>query len=502
MNGIRFGEVHSFEDLNLILSKVDLPPAAVKTVYVENPGGDGSWDLTEANGKVNYKNRTAKFTFSVLPEDDFEAKKTEVSNLLNGRRFKITLDKDPEYYWDGRCTVDQYSSNKKMRQIVVGASVAPYKLKQEKTRVFVPFCGKNFASNNVNDWETLFNVSISNNVMTGQNVGGASNYTYLKTLLPRGTFVASGEFQGLVRFLVKLFDDNGKILTNNDILGFGAFNSYYKGFYFSEAPKVLRIPNKAAYWQFGVVFTDTGEATNLTITNLQLELGEAATDYVPYVSKAPQGKNLIRFPYDSGSSYSYNGITFNANEDGSVTINGTSTGFAGFVLAANDSEDKPFAFLENGTAYFLSGAGSRKADLAIYFSYNDETGATKYYGSDTLDPLVWLDSYSNHRIYIQVNKTGSTFENYKVYPQFEKGTAPTAYEPYTTDAKFTLSNGRKTVSPTIICTGETNLKVGGNEFILSEGTHKVLDFSISEGETAVTLNGSGAAAIVYQEGDL
>ena len=143
MNGIKFGEVHSFEDLNLILSKVDLPPAAVKTVFVDNPGGDGSWDLTEANGKVNYKDRTAKFTFSVLPEDDFEAKKTEVSNLLNGRRFKITLDKDPEYYWDGRCTVDQYSSNKKMRQIVVGASVAPYKLKQEKTSVFVPFCGKN-----------------------------------------------------------------------------------------------------------------------------------------------------------------------------------------------------------------------------------------------------------------------------------------------------------------------------------------------------------------------
>jgi hypothetical protein len=143
VNGIRFGDIHSYENLNLILSKVDLPPAAVKTNFVDNPGGDGSWDLTEANGKVNYKDRTAKFTFSVLPADDFEAKKTEVSNLLNGRRFKIILDKDPEYFWDGRCSVNQYESNKKMRKIVVGATVAPYKLKQEKTCVAVHFCKKN-----------------------------------------------------------------------------------------------------------------------------------------------------------------------------------------------------------------------------------------------------------------------------------------------------------------------------------------------------------------------
>ena len=133
-NGIRFGDLHSYEDMNLILSKVDLPPASVKTVYVDNPGGDGSWDLTEATGRVNYKDRTAKFTFSVLPQDDFEAKKTEISNLLNGRRFKITLDKDPDYYWDGRCTVSGYSANKKMRQIVVSATVAPYKLKQSQTK--------------------------------------------------------------------------------------------------------------------------------------------------------------------------------------------------------------------------------------------------------------------------------------------------------------------------------------------------------------------------------
>ena len=135
MKGIWFDGVHSYTDLNLILSKTEVPPAAVKTSYVDNPSGDGSWDLTEAHGKINYKNRECKFTFSVLPTDDFERKKTEVSNLLNGRKFKIVLDKDPDHFWEGRCSVNQYESSKMVRKIVVGASVAPYKYKRQLTTV-------------------------------------------------------------------------------------------------------------------------------------------------------------------------------------------------------------------------------------------------------------------------------------------------------------------------------------------------------------------------------
>lgn len=138
MKGIIFGNIHSWDDLNLILSKPDIPPAEVKENYVDIPGGDGSADLTEAFGEVRYKDRKCKFTLSVLPSDDFEEKKREVSNLLNGKRMRITLDKDPDYYWEGRCSVDSYASNKMNRQIVVGATVAPYKLKTYPTRVVIP----------------------------------------------------------------------------------------------------------------------------------------------------------------------------------------------------------------------------------------------------------------------------------------------------------------------------------------------------------------------------
>lgn len=138
--GIRFDDVHSYHDLNLILSAVSIPPATPKTDFIDVPGADGTLDLTEALGDVRYNDRDpARFVFTMNPADDlsdyaFECKKTEVSNALNGKLFKkITLDKDPDYYYTGRCTVSEYLSDKRIRQIVVTARLQPYKRKQNKT---------------------------------------------------------------------------------------------------------------------------------------------------------------------------------------------------------------------------------------------------------------------------------------------------------------------------------------------------------------------------------
>ena len=138
MKGIWFDDLHSYDDMGLILSKVDIPPAIPKTQFIDIPSGDGSVDLTEALGEVRYNNREATITFTVLPQDDFEQKKTEVSNLLNGMRFeRIVVDKDPLYFWTGRCVVNEYASNKRINQIVVKAILAPYKRKVLDTAVEV-----------------------------------------------------------------------------------------------------------------------------------------------------------------------------------------------------------------------------------------------------------------------------------------------------------------------------------------------------------------------------
>ena len=69
--------------------------------------------------------------------ENFEEKKRQVSNLLNGRRCKITLDKDPDYYWEGRCSINKYASDKNLHKITVKATVAPYKLRLNPTVVTV-----------------------------------------------------------------------------------------------------------------------------------------------------------------------------------------------------------------------------------------------------------------------------------------------------------------------------------------------------------------------------
>lgn len=135
--GIKFDDIHSYYDLDLFLAQdgVYIPPAQPKTNYVDLAGGDGSLDLTEALGEVKYSDRSCKFTFAVNPASEmtFEEKKTQVSNALNGKQCKITLDKDSDYYYFGRCTVNEHLQDRRILQIVVTATVRPYKLKQNET---------------------------------------------------------------------------------------------------------------------------------------------------------------------------------------------------------------------------------------------------------------------------------------------------------------------------------------------------------------------------------
>lgn len=133
--GIYFDDMHSFIDLNLILAPFVPVPAEPKTNYIDITGGDGSLDLTEGLGEVKYKDRNFAFTFSINPSEKmtFDEKVSQVSNALNGKKFKITLDRDPEYFWEGRCIVDKYAQNKRLGQVSVKATVRPYKLKQNKT---------------------------------------------------------------------------------------------------------------------------------------------------------------------------------------------------------------------------------------------------------------------------------------------------------------------------------------------------------------------------------
>lgn len=137
MNGVTFGNIHSYHDLHLILAPFTPAPAEPQTNFLQIPGRDGLLDLTEANGEVKFNAREFVFTFTVAPGDTltFDERVSVVSNALNGLRCKITLDRDPDYYWLGRCAVSEYEQDRNIGQIEVTATVDPYKLKQNTTVV-------------------------------------------------------------------------------------------------------------------------------------------------------------------------------------------------------------------------------------------------------------------------------------------------------------------------------------------------------------------------------
>ncbi len=138
--GIYFGDIHTYHDLHLILSNCEISPAKPKTNYISIPGGNGDLDLTEAQGDVKFNSRDCTFTFTVAPFDcmPFEERKSVVSNALNGLKCKIILDKDSDWYYYGRLSVDTYKQDGNLKQIVVKAKVEPYKYRVDKTVVTFP----------------------------------------------------------------------------------------------------------------------------------------------------------------------------------------------------------------------------------------------------------------------------------------------------------------------------------------------------------------------------
>jgi len=125
-------------DWSVILKSQDIGLPSPKTTTVDIIGKDGTLDLTEAFGEVRYNNRTITFTFSAVENIlDWDACKTMIANELHGKRMKITTWSDPDYYYIGRCTVDNYNSSKMQGTIVVKCDCEPYKIKHEATTEFI-----------------------------------------------------------------------------------------------------------------------------------------------------------------------------------------------------------------------------------------------------------------------------------------------------------------------------------------------------------------------------
>lgn len=128
MDGVTFNTTHS-STYGIYLSSVEIEKPMPKTSYISIPYGDGDADLTEAYGEVKYNMRKIKMTFQ-YPSSTllFETLMTTFANAWQGKKVKITFDKDPNYYYWGRLNIG-YGKKDIIGEISVEAYCEPYKYK-------------------------------------------------------------------------------------------------------------------------------------------------------------------------------------------------------------------------------------------------------------------------------------------------------------------------------------------------------------------------------------
>ena len=115
--------IETYNDFGLLLSPFELEIPEVQTNYIDLIGRDGSIDLTEVLGQVNYNNRELSLTFTVCSgiKSTLEIH-TELANFLHGQRMKIVLPSFEDYYLIGRCKIGNLNRTKKTNQITITAN--------------------------------------------------------------------------------------------------------------------------------------------------------------------------------------------------------------------------------------------------------------------------------------------------------------------------------------------------------------------------------------------
>lgn len=134
MRTVKFGNKDSYTDFGLILMPKTRPKPSPKYEYVSIPARNGDIDLTEAFGDVFYENLSYPLEFSVIdPINTWDDKLRTITNYLHGRKMKVVFSDDPNYYYLGRITVNELSSDRNIGLLSLDCNFEPYKYKNEVT---------------------------------------------------------------------------------------------------------------------------------------------------------------------------------------------------------------------------------------------------------------------------------------------------------------------------------------------------------------------------------
>lgn len=185
------------------------------------------------------------------------------------------------------------------------------------------------------------------------------------------------------------------------------------------------------------------------------------------------GKNLIPYPYSSqmeGGIHTQNGVTFTKNDDGGITINGTATADTSAFIYSSTS--KPYPLI----AGYYCFSGSLSDNIWVKIDKKDAGGKIQWnWGSNINKVGEANEGDMLYSISILV-KSGTVCDNVVVYPQMERGTVATDYEPYRGE----------TVTTTIADGAELNV-VSPNMTIYTDNAGVVIDCTYNK-DTNIVIN--------------
>lgn len=221
------------------------------------------------------------------------------------------------------------------------------------------------------------------------------------------------------------------------------------------------------------LYTILEQAQVVTVTTLEQAYttretadGENIVDGVQTTVKEIRGKtvkteNLIPYPYTE-TTKTANGVTFTVNSDGSVTVNGTATSDADFMLLRGPIQSY-------SESYFLSGCPTGGSDTTYYIS--ESFTASK----DTGNGVV-LNNLPSDQAWRIVIKSGTTVNNLIFRPMLNAGTTAKPYSKWFA--------GLKNASfEKIVSTGRNLLK-------LNDGIYEVNGVTVKINNGNVTMNGT------------
>ena len=136
MDKVQFDGMDSYDKWGYYLAHKVIGEAEPKYNLVQVPGGVGYIDLTDALGVMGYNERELELTMKdIADHNEFIRHYSAMQANIHGKRCKITLSDDPDYYWDGRCSVGDMEQDGMACYVPVVVICQPYKLKQSKTVV-------------------------------------------------------------------------------------------------------------------------------------------------------------------------------------------------------------------------------------------------------------------------------------------------------------------------------------------------------------------------------